>query len=116
MRLPNHVSESIKRRNPSLFLGRLDSQVAQPDNWNPLVKDSPAPKKGTSSLVYRVVLVAHRKRLVDSDNNVASLKNLRDCIAETLRIDDGDDERLSWTYGQVKTDGKQGVCVTIEKV
>jgi hypothetical protein len=114
VKLPNYVSETIKRLNPNLFVRRVDSEISEPDPRRALVEDVQAREKSSRCVAYRVVLVAHRKRLVDDDNNVAGCKPLRDAIAETLRIDDGD-ERIQWEYGQVKTSGTGGVFVIIEK-
>jgi crossover junction endodeoxyribonuclease RusA len=45
----------------------------------------------------RLLLIGHRKR--DSDNLAASLKAIRDGIADGLGLDDGD-ARLQWVYVQ----------------
>lgn len=70
---------------------------------------------GEGGVVWRVALVAHRRRLLDDDNNVASMKPLRDAVAETLGLDDGD-RRVSWECGQVRTDGAEGVAVRVEEI
>jgi hypothetical protein len=60
-----------------------------------------------------VTLVAHLARRLDTDNLAHALKPLRDAIAGTLEVDDGD-ERLRWEYGQVETRGREGVTVKVE--
>ena len=59
-----------------------------------------------------VSLVGHRRRKLDDDNFVGACKHLRDAIAASLGLDDGD-PRLRWEYGQHETHGVEGVSVTI---
>jgi hypothetical protein len=63
----------------------------------------------------RVVIsfVCFRTRTCDDDNLQFGCKWLRDAIATSLGIDDGD-KRLRWQYQQLKTDGPEGVTVTIQ--
>jgi hypothetical protein len=49
--------------------------------------------------VHLVRVSPHHAEL-DDDNNVASLKHVRDQVAEQLGVDDGDRRRLRFTYGQ----------------
>jgi hypothetical protein len=72
-------------------------------------------KRRRSKELIRITLVAARRREVDDDNNVASLKPLRDAIACNLSIDDGDG-RIRWEYGQVETKSTEGVIVKMETV
>lgn len=53
--------------------------------------------------------------MLDSDNLAGGMKHLRDAIAATLGMDDGD-SRLRWCYGQVQTHGGEGVMVSVEVV
>lgn len=64
-------------------------------------------------MVVIVHLHAIRRRLLDDDNATAACKPLRDAIAESLGIDDGD-SRIRWEYSQSETKGEQGVIVKIE--
>jgi len=63
-------------------------------------------------LVVVIDLIAARHRLLDCDNNVGSFKPLRDAIAESIGIDDGD-SRIKWSYGQIQTQGEEGVIVRV---
>ena len=63
---------------------------------------------------YRVTLVAVVGRELDGDNLVSACKPLRDAVAATLGIDDGD-KRITFEYGQTRTDGDEGVMVKITK-
>lgn len=70
-------------------------------------------RKGRVGVV--VMLIAVRKRDADDDNNIASLKPLRDAIADSLGLDDGD-SRIRWEYGQCESRGTEGVMAKIERL
>ena len=61
------------------------------------------------------IVVFCRRRRDAGDNLEAGCKWLRDAIANSLGIDDGD-ARVTWQYGQVETRGETGAVVTIEEV
>lgn len=71
--------------------------------------------QGERGVGISVTLVAVRKRLLDDDNNVGSLKSLRDHISRTIGIDDGD-TRLKFSYGQILAAKQPGVIVKIERL
>ena len=50
---------------------------------------------------------------MDDDNCAGGFKNIRDCVAGWLGIDDGD-TRLTWRYEQHPGSGPQSVRVRIE--
>ena len=104
-------SETFRRLNPHIFgLGGLPSAVAKPER-----QGQPAPAHGLEAQGARrvvVSLVCFRRRLCDDDNLVAGCKHLRDAIAASLGLDDGD-AKLRWEYSQTRTDGPQGVAVRI---
>ena len=57
-------------------------------------------------------------RPLDSDNLAISAKHVRDGIADALGVDDGNESKVLWTYGQMKVpassrDVKYGVRVVI---
>ncbi len=66
-------------------------------------------------VAVRVTLIACRRRELDDDSNIYSLKPLRDAISATLGIDDAD-SRIKWHYGQTITGGDTGVIVKIESL
>ncbi len=71
-----------------------------------------ADEKGGARRVV-VSFVCFRSRPCDDDNLQFGCKWLRDAIAASLGIDDGD-KRFRWQYGQLQTNGPEGVAVTIQ--
>lgn len=61
----------------------------------------------------RIAIIAHRHRLIDSGNLVASFKAVQDAIAAWFRVDDYD-SRVKWEYSQIRTAGQEGLSVKIE--
>lgn len=51
-------------------------------------------------LPCRVTLVRLGAKKLDPDNLANSFKGIQDEIARVLRVDDGDDSRVKWTYDQ----------------
>jgi hypothetical protein len=105
-----NASESFKRLNPHL-LGGLPPAQPKPDRRRD-VAPADAPQKGGPRRVV-VSLVGCRRRKLDDDNFIGACKHLRDAIAASLGLDDGD-PRLRWEYGQMETQGAEGVAVKIE--
>lgn len=63
--------------------------------------------------VSLVRIYGSRGREMDSDNLAGSMKAVRDGIADALGIDDGDTNRVRWSYSQKR--GKwYAVHVTID--
>lgn len=110
---------------------RIESQLAQEDAGRradlrpvPAAQPQPggrriapradAPQKGRPRRVV-ISLIGLRRRTLDDDNHVGACKHLRDAIAASLGIDDGD-KRLCWQYGQLPTQGQEGVLVRIEVI
>lgn len=112
-----NASESTKKLNPHLFgnLGGLEAKKSKPVVIPPLVSRVKKFKGGEGGVAVVVTLIAHRRTTLDSDNAVGACKPLRDGIAASLGIDDSD-RRVEWQYSQVRTAGREGVCVTIEKL
>lgn len=118
MKLPDHVSESVKRRNPQLYPGALGTILPTDRKQSPepaLVNNVQTKQKVRRGVEVCVSIIACRRRVLDSDNAIAGAKHLRDCIAKTLGIDDSD-RRVRWQYGQVETRGKTGTIVMIEQL
>lgn len=108
------LSDAFKKRNPGLFaVGGVVSPERECNPRPALAGRSPIQKGGTAKLAIVVCLVAFRRRLLDDDNLTAGFKPLRDAIAATLRIDDGD-KRIRFECHQIKTSGRQGTVVMVE--
>ena len=89
------------------------AQTVKPTTPKALVRREPIRKGNKSGVVVCVDLIAARHRVCDDDGNEGSLKWLRDAIAESIGLDDGD-PRIHWRYGQIQTQGSVGVIVRIE--
>lgn len=61
---------------------------------------------------WRVVLVRVAPRLLDDDNATASMKAVRDTVAEWLHVDDGDTSRVRFVVEQER--GPYAVRVAVE--
>lgn len=111
--IPKKVSDSVRRLNPHLYgVGRLQASKPEPPQGIE-VKDKEL-EGGKGVVAFRVTLVLCLLKPYDDDNAVSSCKSLRDAIAESLGIDDGD-SRIEFNYNQIKTSGREGVNVIIEQ-
>jgi hypothetical protein len=110
--LPHHVQARIIKDNPGV-LRQVETKKPQPTAPQTLDSQRQKFKAGQGGLVARITLITLRRRLLDDDNGVGSLKPLRDAIANTLGFDDGS-PLIQFEYGQQKTDGEEGVVVKIE--
>ena len=108
-----HASESFKRRNPLLF-GVAGLSAAQPKCGGRHGAAGAAATQTRSQDRVVVSLVVFRRTPLDDDNLTGGLKWLRDAIAKSLGIDDGD-KRIQFEYGQIVTRGREGTAVKIEK-
>ena len=105
-----NASESFKRLNPHL-MGALSAPQPQRDRRRELAP-ADAPQKSRPRSVV-VSLVGFRRRALDDDNFVGACKHIRDAIAASLGLDDGD-PCLRWEYSQHETRGADGVMVKIQ--
>lgn len=103
----------FRKRNPHLFVGGLETKVAESVALPALESRPQKRSKSKGGVAVCVTFITKRRRLLDDDNNVGSLKPLRDAVAEYIGIDDGD-SRIAFEYHQIKTTGKEGVVVKIE--
>ena len=78
----------------------------------PKGKPSRNDRVGTNRTRAQVTLVAVRQKRLDDDNLAGGFKALRDAIAESLGIDDGD-ERIEWIYRQQIGPKPHGTSVMI---
>jgi hypothetical protein len=105
-----NASESFKRLNPHL-VAALSPAKPKSDRRSDVAPTDPPQKSRPRSVV--VSLVGHRRRILDDDNFVGACKHLRDSIAASIGLDDGD-PCLRWEYSQHQTRGAEGVVVTIQ--
>ena len=109
-RFPN-ASPSFIARNCALFGGMVSAE-RKPDPVQTLVRRTKAKPGGKRGVVVCVTLIALRTRCLDSDNLVSGFKKLRDCIAISLGVDDGD-KRIRWEYGFAQTSGREQTIVRL---
>lgn len=64
-------------------------------------------------LIVTLSRIAPRK--LDSDNHVGSCKHTRDGIADYFGVNDRDEDKIKWLYGEQVRDDKYGVKVEIRK-
>lgn len=93
-------------------LGGLGQPQREPDTVQALDSSHAPRKTGKSSVGICVEIISFRKRLLDDDNLSSGCKPLRDAIAKSLGLDDGD-PLLRWDYQQVRTTGQTGTLVKI---
>ncbi|TSA41471.1 MAG: hypothetical protein D4R57_00560 [Verrucomicrobiales bacterium] len=109
----NAKTQADIKRQLAADLRPLSPPVAQPGGR----RIAPPAHETQTGRPCRVVvsLIGLRARTLDDDNYVGACKHLRDAIAATLGIDDGD-KRISWQYQQIQTRGREGVLVQIEVI
>ncbi len=114
--IKRNESASFKARNPHLFgpLARLEKSERKSDKRGES-KDSSL-ERSKDGVGFRITLLMVRKRLVDGHDNLRwGAKPLVDAITASLGFRDDADPRLAWDYHQVKSDGRQGTIVKIER-
>jgi len=120
LKLPNDVSESVKRLNPGLYLGSVAAHKPKQNQGRTLVEVFQEEERrrsglGKSGPVLAIALVFSTRRRLDLDNAIAGAKPLRDAIARWFGLDDNDDT-IEWTYGQVRITGQEGTIVRVERL
>lgn len=109
------ISESTRKRNPHLF-SAANSQLAGTERkQDPVPVLDPGKKTRARSkrgVVVCVTIIVLGNRFLDDDNVCAGCKSLRDEIAKTLGVDDGD-KRVKWEYGFAQTAGPEQTLVRI---
>lgn len=108
------TQERIRRENPDVFRP-LVAQKSKQTASSSLDGRSPQRQGRKNRLVVRVTLITLRRRVCDDDNDAAALKPLRDSIARSIGLDDGD-PRIKFEYGSARTEGQSGVMVKIEQI
>ena len=109
-----NAKQSFKDRNPHLFnLGGLGAAQREPAPAQTLER-APSPRQGRKrSVVVVVAFIAFIRTGSDEDNfGHSAYKPMRDWIARSLGVDDGD-KRIVWEYHAIQTRGKLGTQVMI---
>jgi hypothetical protein len=122
------LSEATRRLNPHLFKAEAEKaacaervgrvvRTERERSTSRALDNHLAPrqsrKKGVA--IVHVLIVSYRKRLTDDDNSGSGQhKALRDEIAKTIEIDDGD-SLIKFDYAQVVTCGITGTNVVISR-
>lgn len=114
-KLRARIREQDLRQNKSRLVRRLEAGEPKPAAVQALVDRPKKLARGKGRVAVIVTLITCRTREVDDDNNVGSLKPLRDAVADYIGIDDGD-ARFRFRYGQVCGMGDEGVIVMVETV
>lgn len=83
--------------------GSVAEPIRKPTRWNRV-------HARVSGL--RVTLIAIRQKRLDDDNLAGGFKALRDAIASSLGVDDGD-ERIEWIYRQQVGPKPHGTIVIV---
>ena len=108
----NAISDATRKRNPELF-GMGPVSPSKPKRSGR--RKSEASNADQARGAFRVVisLIGFRRIPLDDDNFVGACKHIRDAIAASLKLDDGD-KRLKWQYQQIQSAGDEGLLVRIE--
>lgn len=107
---PN-ASRAFYEANCRIPLG-LESPERKPDPVQALVPGKKVQRSRKRSVVVCVEIIAVLRKRTDDDNIHAGAKALRDCIAASLGVDDGD-KRIRWSYGTCQTSGREQTIVRI---
>lgn len=109
-RFPNASAAFIKR---NLHLcGSVPAPEREPAKVQALVERPKVRRGGKGRVVAVVTIIAFKRRFSDDDNLSSGAKTLRDCIAASLGVDDGD-KRIKWEYGFVQSAGPEQTLVKI---
>ena len=116
-RLRERIEAQIAAEDAGKRTGAADLRPVSPAVAQPLGRTPVSAHAGQSRRARRLVvsLIGLRRRTLDDDNFNGACKHLRDAIAASLGIDDGD-KRICWQYQQLQTRGREGVMVRIEIV
>jgi hypothetical protein len=113
------IAEAIKVKGAKadvLHMGTVGYPIVQPDVSRPLDRKRRARQNGAVELVAIVTIIRVGYKECDDDSLIPGAKALRDSIAASLGVDDGD-KRIRWRYSQARVDdGRTGTIVKIDQV
>jgi len=111
-RIQDQIDREERAKGAHKPVGRLDDPQRQHREVPPLV-NRPRTQSGRKSRVVIVVeIISIRRGRCDEDNIISGAKPLRDAIARSLAVDDGD-RRIEWEYRTIQTRGHPGTQVLI---
>lgn len=108
-----HASEAFITANASV--GGLGTPKLQHNPRPPLGHSSKKQKGGKRGLVAVITIIKCGPGCADDDNIGTGAKPLRDAIATSLGVDDGD-KRLRWQYRGLDSSGPTGTLVIIQRL
>lgn len=111
-KLRRRIDQADAEQNVRHVVGGLEAASPERNKVPPLVGTVKARRQRKGRVVVRVVIIACRARLLDDDGAIFAAKPIRDAVCASLGIDDAD-ARIQFRYGQVQTDGDQGMIVRI---
>ena len=116
-KLRARIESQLAQEDAARSVGAADLRPVPASQPQPVRRASPPAHAGQSRRARRLVvsLIGLRRRTLDDDNFNGACKHLRDAIAASLGIDDGD-PRIRWQYQQLQTTGREGVLVHIEAI
>lgn len=109
------LEDAIIRHGPRadvLSVGLMAKPITQPDAAGALVEGVQKRQGRPDRVDLRVALVRFGEKQLDDDNLKAGFKPLRDAIAASLGVDDGD-KRIEWITTQCTGTGVRGTLVLI---
>lgn len=109
---PHHVQEKLKDQMRRDDIRSLEARFSKRPPLPTLDKGNEKLQRSEICLELCVEFCVYLRRRMDSDNLIGSLKPLRDAIAQSIGIDDGD-PRIRWEYAQAQVKHTQGVSVII---
>jgi hypothetical protein len=111
-RIQDQIDQEDRAKGAHKPVGRMDDPQRQQREVPPLV-NRPRARSGRKSRVVIVVeIISIRRGRCDEDNIISGAKPLRDAIARSLAVDDGD-RRIEWEYRTIQTRGHPGTQVLI---
>lgn len=106
---PNATQSTIARNCP---VGSVEDPERKRDERGK--KEDQGVERCPPGVGYCVTIISLRRELVDGHDNLRwGAKPLVDRITETLGFASDDDPKLTWEYGQLKTEGVEGTIVRI---
>jgi hypothetical protein len=111
-KLRSKILELDQQQN-SRRVGAVEAGVPKPAATQALDSPRPQRKAGKGSVEAVVTITVCTRKLYDSDGYVSACKPLRDAIAKSLGIDDGD-PRIRFEYASTASRGTEGCVVKIE--